>query len=53
MLGILLPGTLGVVLLTRTTGLVPAARPIVDELRRVGLWLEDEIAEAALAQVHE
>ena len=50
-LGIRLLGTLGVVLLARATGVVPVTGPIVEELRGVGLWLEDEITEAAPAKI--
>lgn len=46
-------GTLGVVLRARRKGLLGAARPIIDELRRVGLDATDELVERALVHLGE
>lgn len=46
-------GTLGVVLHAKQRGLIPAARPWVDRLREVGLFLDDDLAKRALARVGE
>jgi predicted nucleic acid-binding protein len=46
-------GTLGLVLLARQAGLIPAARPVVERLRRSGMYLSDEIIREALARVGE
>lgn len=52
-LGIGCRGTLGLVLLAKQLGLLPSARPVVDHLRRVGLYLTDDLADQALALVGE
>lgn len=52
-LGIPVPGTLGLVLLARRRGILAAARPIFEELRRSGLYVTDDLVEAALALVGE
>ena len=52
-LGIATLGTLGAVLRARRLGLVPHARPLLEALRRQGLFLADAILEAALAEVGE
>ena len=46
-------GTLGVILRARKLGLIPAARPLVDQIRAAGSYLNDELVEQALAQVGE
>jgi len=52
-LGITVRGSLGIVLLAKRLGVVPAARPLIDHLRLVGLCLTDEVANQALALVGE
>lgn len=52
-LGIRVVGTLGLVLAAKRRGLVPAARPVVDELIVSGLYLSEEIVNGALALVGE
>jgi predicted nucleic acid-binding protein len=52
-LGIGCRGTLGIVLLARKLGLLPSARPVVEDLRRVGLYLTNDLADQALALVGE
>ena len=52
-LGIGVIGTLGVVLRAKRTGLISAARPIVDQLRRVGLYVSEDLVERALAHLGE
>jgi predicted nucleic acid-binding protein len=52
-LGIGIRGTLGTVILAKQLGSLPSARPVVEQLRRVGLFLTDDIAREALALVGE
>jgi predicted nucleic acid-binding protein len=42
-LGIEVLGTVGLVVLARQKGAIPAARPVIEELRRVGMYLTDEL----------
>ena len=46
--GIPLLGTIGVVILAKRTGRIVEARPVIDELRRVGLWVTDDVVADAL-----
>jgi predicted nucleic acid-binding protein len=46
-------GTLGSILFAKRQGLVAAARPIVEQLRQVGMYLSDQGMNHALAQVGE
>lgn len=46
-------GTLGIVLLSKTQGRIPLARPVVEELHRKGLYLSPAVIEAALKLVGE
>jgi predicted nucleic acid-binding protein len=46
-------GTLGVVLRAKRKGVIPAARPVIDHLRRVGLFASDQLIKRALAHVEE
>jgi predicted nucleic acid-binding protein len=46
-------GTLGIVLIAKTRGLIPLARPIVEELVRVGLYLSSKTVNDALHRVGE
>lgn len=52
-IGVTVRGTLGLALLAKKRGRVPAARPVVDDLRRAGLYLSDEIVARALTLVGE
>jgi predicted nucleic acid-binding protein len=52
-LGIPHQGTLGIVLFAKTQGFIPAARPVVDQLRQQGMYLSDQAMNQALAQVGE
>jgi len=52
-LGIPLLGTLGLVLKAKQRGSVPAARPLLEQLRRSGLYLSDRVMNQALALVGE
>ena len=53
MLGILVRGTLSLVIGAKELGVIPAARPVVGELRRAGLHLSDQVIDRALARVGE
>jgi len=46
-------GTLGLVLTATRLGLIPEARPMVDRLRQVGLYLDDERVDEALRRIGE
>jgi predicted nucleic acid-binding protein len=46
-------GTLGLVVLAKQIGSIPSARPVVEQLRQVGLFLTDDLADRALALVGE
>lgn len=46
-------GTLGLALRLRVQGGIPEARPLIEELRRAGLYLSDHVIEQALALVGE
>jgi predicted nucleic acid-binding protein len=46
-------GTLGLVLVARRRGVIPLARPVVEELRVAGMYLSDAVQDRALALVGE
>src|SRR5262249_1683302 len=46
-------GTLGLVILAKQIGSLALARPVVEDLRRIGLFLSDDLASQALALVGE
>ncbi len=52
-LGLTVLGTVGIVLLARQNGSIPAARPIIEELRRIGMYLSDEFVKRIYALVGE
>ena len=52
-LAVQVTGTLGLALLARQQGLVPLARPLVEEMARAGLYLSESIIEHALRLVGE
>ena len=52
-LGLSVIGTLGVVLRAKRRGAIHAARPVIEHLRRVGLYASDQLVERALAHVEE
>jgi predicted nucleic acid-binding protein len=52
-LGILTTGTLGIVLRAKRARLVPAARPLIEELLRKGLYLAKDLVDTALIDVGE
>jgi predicted nucleic acid-binding protein len=52
-LGIPHQGTLAVVVFAKLHGLIPAARPLVEQLRQHGMYLSDQVMNQALAQVGE
>jgi predicted nucleic acid-binding protein len=45
--------TLGLVLTAKRLGAVQETRPLVDQLRRVGLYLDDELADETLRRIGE
>ena len=46
-------GTLGVVLRAKRRGVIAAARPVIEHLRRVGMYASDQLIERALAHLGE
>jgi predicted nucleic acid-binding protein len=52
-LGVPVIGTLGLALRAKTRGRVAAARPLVEDLRRAGLYLSDRLINDALSLVGE
>ena len=52
-LGIPVRGTLGIVLTAKKRGLIPYARPVIEELIRSGLYLSRPVIEEALKRVGE
>lgn len=46
-------GTLGIVLRAKRRGLIDAARPVIENLRRVGLYVSDTLIEQALDHLGE
>jgi predicted nucleic acid-binding protein len=52
-MGLPLIGTLGVVLRAKRKGVIPEARPVIEHLRRVGLYASDALIEQALARLGE
>jgi len=51
--GVPLIGTIGVVLRAKRRGVIAMARPVIEELRRVGLYASDSLIERALAHLGE
>ena len=46
-------GTLGIILVARQRGLIPEARPVIEDLMRSGLYLSRKVLEQALQRVGE
>ncbi|MDZ7961882.1 MAG: DUF3368 domain-containing protein [Aulosira sp. DedQUE10] len=52
-LGIPVRGTLGIVITAKQRGVIPAARPVLEQLRQCGMYLSDPVINLALALVGE
>lgn len=52
-LGIPLRGTLGIVLTAKQRGIIPSARPVLEQLRLCGMYLSDKVINQALRLVGE
>ena len=52
-LGIPVRGTLGLVITAKQRGNIPAARPILEQLRSCGMYISDKVINQALALVEE
>jgi predicted nucleic acid-binding protein len=52
-LGITLRGTLGLVLRAKRVGRIDRARPVLNRLRSAGMYLSNNVADVALAEVDE
>jgi predicted nucleic acid-binding protein len=46
-------GTLGIVLVAKKRGLIPKARPIIEDMMRTGLYLSRKVVDRALSRVGE
>ena len=46
-------GTLGLVLLAKKRGIIPLARPVLEQLKKAGMYLSNSVINQALAQVGE
>jgi predicted nucleic acid-binding protein len=46
-------GTLGIVLVAKKRGIIPAARPVVEDMMRAGLYLSKKVLNQALTMVDE
>ena len=46
-------GTLGVVLIAKKRGLIPKARPVIEDMMRTGLYLSRKVIDRALSRVGE
>ena len=44
-LGVVVTGTGGVLIQAKQQGLVPAVRPLLEQIRRNGYWLSDEVVQ--------
>ena len=52
-LGIPLRGTLGLVLIAKKRGVLPAARPVLLKLKQSGMYLSDHVLDQVLALIEE
>lgn len=52
-LNIPIRGTLGIVLVAKQRGVIPAARPVIEDMMRAGLYLSRKILNKALRRVGE
>lgn len=52
-LGIPIRGTLGIVLTAKQRGIIPSARPVLEQLRLRGMYLSDKVINQALTLVGE
>jgi predicted nucleic acid-binding protein len=52
-LGIPVRGTLGIVITAKQRGVIPAARPVLEQLRLCGMYLSDRVINQALALIGE
>jgi len=46
-------GTLGIVLVAKQRGIIPAARPVIEDMMKTGLYLSKKVLDQALAKVDE
>jgi predicted nucleic acid-binding protein len=46
-------GTLGLILIAKQRHIIPAARPLLEQLRRTGMYLSDHVLNRALRAVGE
>jgi predicted nucleic acid-binding protein len=52
-LNVPLQGTLGLILVARQLGIIPAVRPVLDTLRQSGMYVSDRLARQVLDQAGE
>jgi predicted nucleic acid-binding protein len=53
LLGIRVHGTLGLILLSKQRQIIPEAKPILERLRKSGMYLSDQVISSALKMVGE
>lgn len=51
--GFKVTGTLGILIKAKQKGLIPQVRPLLEELRQKGIWLDDALLETALREAGE
>lgn len=51
--GLIVRGTLGIVLMAKKRGAISAARPVMDDMLRTGMYLSRPVLDSALARVGE
>ncbi len=52
-LNIAVHGTLGIVLIAKKRGLIPKARPVIEDMMQTGLYLSRAVVDRALSRVGE
>lgn len=52
-LGIPVRGTVGLIIVAKDLGIIPRVRPVIEDIRRAGLYLSDHVIEQALARAGE
>lgn len=46
-------GTLGILLRAKRLGILPSARPLVEQLRRSGMYLDERLLQSVLVELGE
>lgn len=51
--GLFVIGTLGILLRAKRLGILPSARPLVEQLRRSGMYLDERLLQSVLVELGE